>query len=262
MTATPQYVTTAGADQLSATARDHLWMHFTRHSTSRTAARCRSSSAARAPTSGTARGKAYLDGLAGLFVVQAGHGRRELAEAAFKQANELAFFPLWSYAHPQAIELADRLADAVAGRPEQGLLHHRWRRGCRDRVEARQAVLEARRQADEDQGHQPQHRLSRHTAGRAVDHRHPGREEVVRTARPGRAQGRRTRTSTARPNTATTTRRSAAGRPTRSTSPSRWRARTQLRPSSSSPSRTPVGASRRRPATSSGCARSATGTTC
>ena len=48
------------------------------------------------------KGKRYLDGLAGLFVVQAGHGRTELAEAAAKQASELAFFPLWSYAHPKA----------------------------------------------------------------------------------------------------------------------------------------------------------------
>ena len=63
----------------------------------------------------TSHGRAYLDGLAGLFVVQAGHGRRELAEAAYKQASELAFFPLWSYAHPQAIELADRLADLAPG---------------------------------------------------------------------------------------------------------------------------------------------------
>jgi adenosylmethionine-8-amino-7-oxononanoate aminotransferase len=30
------------------------------------------------------RGRRYLDGLAGLFVVQAGHGRRSLAEAAAK----------------------------------------------------------------------------------------------------------------------------------------------------------------------------------
>ena len=51
-----------------------------------------------------------LDGLAGLFVNQLGHGRRELAEAAAKQAQELAFMPLWSYAHPQAIELAARIA--------------------------------------------------------------------------------------------------------------------------------------------------------
>jgi adenosylmethionine-8-amino-7-oxononanoate aminotransferase len=60
-------------------------------------------------------GKRYLDGLAGLFVVQAGHGRTELAEAAFKQASDLAFFPLWSYAHPQAVALAERLASMAPG---------------------------------------------------------------------------------------------------------------------------------------------------
>ena len=55
-------------------------------------------------------GKRYLDALAGLFVVQVGHGRDELAEAAAKQARDLAFFPLWGHAHPQAIDLAERLA--------------------------------------------------------------------------------------------------------------------------------------------------------
>ena len=61
------------------------------------------------------QGRKYLDGLAGLFVVQAGHGRRELAEAAAKQAEQLAFFPIWSYAHPSAIELSKRLAAAAPG---------------------------------------------------------------------------------------------------------------------------------------------------
>jgi hypothetical protein len=60
-------------------------------------------------------GRRYLDGLAGLFVVQAGHGRAELAEAAYKQAQELAFFPIWSYAHPKAVELAERLANYAPG---------------------------------------------------------------------------------------------------------------------------------------------------
>jgi adenosylmethionine-8-amino-7-oxononanoate aminotransferase len=55
-------------------------------------------------------GKSYLDALAGLFVVQVGHGRGEIAEAAAKQARDLAFFPLWGHAHPQAIDLAERLA--------------------------------------------------------------------------------------------------------------------------------------------------------
>jgi adenosylmethionine-8-amino-7-oxononanoate aminotransferase len=61
------------------------------------------------------RGRSYLDGLSGLFVVQAGHGRRELAAAAAKQAETLAFFPLWSYAHPAAIELSQRLAAETPG---------------------------------------------------------------------------------------------------------------------------------------------------
>jgi adenosylmethionine-8-amino-7-oxononanoate aminotransferase len=62
-----------------------------------------------------AHGRRYLDGLAGLFVVNAGHGRTELAEAAAKQASELAFFPLWSYAHPTALELAERIAGLAPG---------------------------------------------------------------------------------------------------------------------------------------------------
>jgi adenosylmethionine-8-amino-7-oxononanoate aminotransferase len=61
------------------------------------------------------RGRKYLDGLSGLFVVQAGHGRQELADAASRQAKQLAYFPLWSYAHPGAIELAERLAHLAPG---------------------------------------------------------------------------------------------------------------------------------------------------
>lgn len=61
------------------------------------------------------QGRRYLDGLAGLFVVQAGHGRRELALAAAEQAEKLAFFPLWTYAHPAAIELASRLSALAPG---------------------------------------------------------------------------------------------------------------------------------------------------
>ena len=38
-----------------------------------------------------------------------------LAEAAAKQAKDLAFFPLWSYAHQSDIELAERLAAGAPG---------------------------------------------------------------------------------------------------------------------------------------------------
>ena len=60
-------------------------------------------------------GKRYLDGLAGLFTVQAGHGRHDLAQAAASQAEKLAYFPVWTYAHPTAVELATRLASMAPG---------------------------------------------------------------------------------------------------------------------------------------------------
>ena len=101
-------------ESLSTKARDHLWMHFTRMS-----------SYADSPIPTIVRGeghriydangKSYIDGLAGLFTVMVGHGRTELAQAAAEQASQLAYFPVWSYAHPPAIELADRLAEHAPG---------------------------------------------------------------------------------------------------------------------------------------------------
>lgn len=95
-------------------AKDHLWMHFARQSVLE-------EHGAPIIVKGAghhiwdSHGKKYFDGLSGLFVVNAGHGRKRLAEVAAKQAEELAFFPLWSYAHPAAIELADKLADYTPG---------------------------------------------------------------------------------------------------------------------------------------------------
>ncbi|GAA4823366.1 aspartate aminotransferase family protein [Nocardioides caeni] len=99
---------------LQAAARDHLWMHFTRMSSYDTAdvpVIVRGDGA----YVWDSTGKRYLDALGGLFVSQLGHGRTELAEAAAKQAAELAYFPLWSYAHPSAIELAEKVASYAPG---------------------------------------------------------------------------------------------------------------------------------------------------
>ena len=54
-------------------------------------------------------GNRYLDGLSGLFTVQVGHGRRELAAAASEQMSTLGYFPIWSYATEPALALAERL---------------------------------------------------------------------------------------------------------------------------------------------------------
>jgi len=101
-------------DALQAAVRANLWLHFTRMGAYRdhevpVIVR------GEGPYVWDSRGKRYLDGLSGLFVVQVGHGRTELAEAAGKQAAELGYFPLWSYAHPTATELAERLAALAPG---------------------------------------------------------------------------------------------------------------------------------------------------
>jgi adenosylmethionine-8-amino-7-oxononanoate aminotransferase len=93
---------------------DNLWLHFTRMSDYESTP-VPTIVRGEGPYIWDANGKRYLDGLSGLFVVQAGHGRTELAEAAAKQAAELAYFPLWSYAHPKAVELASRLAALAPG---------------------------------------------------------------------------------------------------------------------------------------------------
>jgi adenosylmethionine-8-amino-7-oxononanoate aminotransferase len=104
----------ANAGALQEAARRHLWMHFTRMSsyTNHDVPIIVRGEGAYVYDS---NGRRYLDGLAGLFVSMVGHGRDEIAEAAARQSKELAYFPLWSYAHPRAIELAERLANLAPG---------------------------------------------------------------------------------------------------------------------------------------------------
>jgi adenosylmethionine-8-amino-7-oxononanoate aminotransferase len=97
-------------DELQANARRHLWMHFSQLGQYATR---------EIPLIMRGEGcyvwdqhdHKLLDALSGLFTVQVGHGRRRLAHAAAKQAGTLEYFPIWSYAHPPAIELATTLAE-------------------------------------------------------------------------------------------------------------------------------------------------------
>jgi len=91
---------------------DHLWLHFAKHGPGSTPPVI---TRGEGVTIFDDAGKSYLDGLSGLFVVQVGHGRAELADAAARQAGTLAYFPLWGYATPPAIELSERLARHAPG---------------------------------------------------------------------------------------------------------------------------------------------------
>lgn len=97
---------------IRSTAMDHLWLHF-----------------GHVPGEGPiiiergdgcylwdSEGNKYLDALAGLFVSAIGHGRSDLANAASKQAETMAYYPVWySTAHRPAAELAAKLAELSPG---------------------------------------------------------------------------------------------------------------------------------------------------
>ncbi|HWM10249.1 MAG TPA: aspartate aminotransferase family protein [Solirubrobacteraceae bacterium] len=100
----------ASPEQLQATARDHLWSHFTN-----LAAFQDHEIPVIASGEGCdvidANGKRYVDGLSGLFASQLGYSYgEEIGEAAAAQMRELGYYPNWAQAHPRVVELAAELA--------------------------------------------------------------------------------------------------------------------------------------------------------
>ncbi len=61
----------------------------------------------------TPEDREILDGTAGLWCVNAGHGRREITEAIQKQAAVLDFAPTFQMGHPIAFQAAARLAEML-----------------------------------------------------------------------------------------------------------------------------------------------------
>lgn len=59
-------------------------------------------------------GARYFDAMAGLWCVNAGYGREELAEAAHEQLKKMAYFPL-VHSHEPAIQLAEELNGWLGG---------------------------------------------------------------------------------------------------------------------------------------------------
>jgi adenosylmethionine-8-amino-7-oxononanoate aminotransferase len=103
------------AHALSERARRHLWMHFSNMGSYSSEVEVPVIVRGEGAYVWDARGNRYLDGLSGLFASQLGHGRRDLAAAAEEQLSTLGYFPLWTYAHPKAIELAEKLASLTPG---------------------------------------------------------------------------------------------------------------------------------------------------
>lgn len=63
----------------------------------------------------TEDGRKVLDGVAGLWCVNAGHGRKEITEAVSKQLAAMEYAPPFQMGHPPGFELASRLVKLAPG---------------------------------------------------------------------------------------------------------------------------------------------------
>ena len=96
---------TAAAPQ----SMDAFWMPFTANRQFKAAPRLLAK--ARGMHYWTPEGRQILDGIAGLWCVNAGHARPKIVEAIQQQAAEMDFAPPFNMAHPKAFELAERLVE-------------------------------------------------------------------------------------------------------------------------------------------------------
>ncbi|MDQ8728009.1 aspartate aminotransferase family protein [Bradyrhizobium sp. LHD-71] len=87
---------------------DSYWMPFTANRQFKAAPRLLVSAAGMHYA--RADGAKVLDGTAGLWCVNAGHGRREIAQAVERQLAELDYAPSFQLSHPIAFDFSERLA--------------------------------------------------------------------------------------------------------------------------------------------------------
>lgn len=92
---------------------DALWMPFTANRQFK--AKPRLLSGAKDMYYTTPDGREILDGTAGLWCVNAGHGRPKIVEAIQKQVATMDFAPPFQMGHPIAFELAQRLVKTIPG---------------------------------------------------------------------------------------------------------------------------------------------------
>ncbi|QCI67855.1 aspartate aminotransferase family protein [Phreatobacter stygius] len=98
---------------------ENYWMPFTANRQFKAAPRLLASAEGMNYTS--IDGRTVLDGTAGLWCVNAGHGRKRITAAVEKQLSTLDFAPSFQMGHPIAFDFAEKLSQVSPGGPEAGL---------------------------------------------------------------------------------------------------------------------------------------------
>ena len=139
-----------------------------------------------------AGGSGYIDGLSGLWNVNVGHGRGELADVAAAQMRRIAFASAYIGAtNEPAVRLAEKIVGHAYANSAAVYFTTAGAESERIRLQIRPLLLEGQRQAGQDQDHLAHPRLSRGDHGGDERDRHGRLSQDVRAdgagLRPGRS---------------------------------------------------------------------------
>ncbi len=107
--------TTTSTPTLEKEALEHVWIHTTEWVRLAEQNGLHVFDHAHGSTLVDIHGNEYLDGISGLWVVNAGHGRQEIGDAMAEQAAKLAYVSSASYTTVPAVQLANHLASITPG---------------------------------------------------------------------------------------------------------------------------------------------------
>lgn len=108
-------VATMTPEQYTKAALDHVWIHSANWSELAEKKGMRVFENGKGAMLYDVDGREYIDGIAGLWVVNAGHGRAEIGEAMARQAAKLAYVSAANYTTVPTVALADTIADILPG---------------------------------------------------------------------------------------------------------------------------------------------------
>ncbi|MFQ5874987.1 MAG: aspartate aminotransferase family protein, partial [Dehalococcoidia bacterium] len=102
-------------DELKQAALDHLWMPFTQFKDLAEAGGPMIVVEGEGVRVKDSDGKSYIDGIGGLFLINVGHGRQEIADAIDQQVRAIHYANTFGYATIPEVKLAERLAGLAPG---------------------------------------------------------------------------------------------------------------------------------------------------
>jgi adenosylmethionine-8-amino-7-oxononanoate aminotransferase len=106
---------TMTADQYTKSALDHVWIHSANWQELAENKGMRVFDHGKGAMLYDVHGKEFIDGIAGLWVVNAGHGRQEIGDAMAQQAGKLAYVSAANYTTVPATALAEEIANLLPG---------------------------------------------------------------------------------------------------------------------------------------------------